>query len=818
MVMAPDIAKPPQIVVTAPDLRSIIKSIPPVRTLTSGEILGYNADTVGELLDDLDADAHPSGTDKPLIMMNGKLVDRSAIAGLPPEALDGAEILQANDATRLGGNGMQRLINIIVKHHYRGAEVTITGGTSTEGGGRSAKAATKLTLVNENKVSQVWLSYKKQQGLRESQRGIQPTPALAPFDFVGNVVGAGGGSIDPALDSLAGVPVKIAGVPGPHPTLADFVATANRPRQSDVADMRSLTLASEAGNVRINLMRPLGGTQISIDASLDASRSHGVQGPATALLGVPSGDPFSPFGAPILVERFLNEVRPLQTRKEQLVAFGSANIGGHKGGILWTALADYTLNYSRQANDTGINLAPVQAALSGDSASVDPFAALPVGLLGGRLRNQGTSTSQTITGSLMISAPLMRIAEWSLRGTLKLDTTQNWLASRNSIAGGPTVDMFTRYGSSGGDFSLSLPVQPFRAFGQFVLEGGVGARRVSDFHVLTDYHYGLGWTPSSNVSLNVNMASVATAPPASSLAAPEVTTPNVPIFDYVRGQSALVSLISGGNPSLLPARSRSMVASLLIIPARTSPWRFTLDYRTTSTNGQASALPGVTAAVEQAFPERFVRAPDGTLLSLDNRPINIDREESAEWGSEITYSHSFGKTAEPVMLGPGSHDSDDKASNILRFSLSQTWRLKDAVRIRQGLPLLDLLSGATLGGNGLSRHTVEASAGGNMNGLGFSLAGHWKSGTRVQSADPASALRFSGLFTADVGLIANLGQMRAFRGDTWMKNLRITFNVVNVADSRMRVRNGLGVTPLNYQPGYLDPLGRTISLTIRKLF
>ena len=31
-------------------------------------------------------------------------------------------------------------------------------------------------------------------------------------------------------------------------------------------------------------------------------------------------------------------------------------------------------------------------------------------------------------------------------------------------------------------------------------------------------------------------------------------------------------------------------------------------------------------------------------------------------------------------------------------------------------------------------------------------------------------------------------------------------------------RDGSGVTPVNYQPDLLDPIGRTVSISIRKLF
>jgi outer membrane receptor protein involved in Fe transport len=48
--------------------------------------------------------------------------------------------------------------------------------------------------------------------------------------------------------------------------------------------------------------------------------------------------------------------------------------------------------------------------------------------------------------------------------------------------------------------------------------------------------------------------------------------------------------------------------------------------------------------------------------------------------------------------------------------------------------------------------------------------------------------------------------------------MRITFNVNNLLDQRVKVRDNAGLTPLSYQPGYVDPVGRTVRIGIRKLF
>ena len=45
----------------------------------------------------------------------------------------------------------------------------------------------------------------------------------------------------------------------------------------------------------------------------------------------------------------------------------------------------------------------------------------------------------------------------------------------------------------------------------------------------------------------------------------------------------------------------------------------------------------------------------------------------------------------------------------------------------------------------------------------------------------------------------------------------MSVGVNNLFDRRQHVRAADGTTPLRYQPAYLDPLGRTVSITIRKL-
>ena len=42
--------------------------------------------------------------------------------------------------------------------------------------------------------------------------------------------------------------------------------------------------------------------------------------------------------------------------------------------------------------------------------------------------------------------------------------------------------------------------------------------------------------------------------------------------------------------------------------------------------------------------------------------------------------------------------------------------------------------------------------------------------------------------------------------------------MTNVFNARPKVNDAFGKTPLNYQPDLLDPLGRTVMISFRKLF
>ena len=80
-------------------------------------------------------------------------------------------------------------------------------------------------------------------------------------------------------------------------------------------------------------------------------------------------------------------------------------------------------------------------------------------------------------------------------------------------------------------------------------------------------------------------------------------------------------------------------------------------------------------------------------------------------------------------------------------------------------------------------------------------------------------LRFSPLATFNLRLFANLGErLELVSKYPVLRGSSVRFEVDNIFDAKPRVRNALGDVPASYQSDLLDPLGRTVSISFRKLF
>ena len=79
-------------------------------------------------------------------------------------------------------------------------------------------------------------------------------------------------------------------------------------------------------------------------------------------------------------------------------------------------------------------------------------------------------------------------------------------------------------------------------------------------------------------------------------------------------------------------------------------------------------------------------------------------------------------------------------------------------------------------------------------------------------------LHFSPLATFDLRLFANPGDIpEVALKHPWLRGTQVRLELKNMFNARPQVHDAFGKVPDNFQPDLLDPLGRTIMITFRKL-
>jgi hypothetical protein len=165
----------------------------------------------------------------------------------------------------------------------------------------------------------------------------------------------------------------------------------------------------------------------------------------------------------------------------------------------------------------------------------------------------------------------------------------------------------------------------------------------------------------------------------------------------------------------------------------------------------------------------------------------------------------------------------DNGQGRWNLSLYHTIELSNRALIAQNGPELDLLDGDGLSDGGVSRHKVELEGGAFMKGVGARVSANYLSGTTVRGSGlPGSSdLKFGDLATFNLRLFANLEQQKWLTGGGdpgFWKGARLSLRVNNLLDAHQRVTDENGLVPLRYQPGLIDPTGRSFEIEFRKMF
>jgi iron complex outermembrane recepter protein len=564
------------------------------------------------------------------------------------------------------------------------------------------------------------------------------------------------------------------------------------PGAADERNFRSLLAESDTGAIGGTINRTiLGDVSATLNSRVDASRS-------LSLIGLPAA----------------GGVTPLTRETESQTAHAGVALNGTIQPFRWSLTGNFDRGHSETVIGTGT----------------------------------GPTTSETVTqtanAELVATGPLFELPAGEVSTSVRIGGEHQGLRAESDTRGRRELSR-----SRGNvQASLDVPIASRRMdvlapIGDLSVNVNAEAEQLSDFGTLTTLGAGLNWSPIEQVRVIASVTQEDGAPTMQQLGDPSVLVPGVRVFDFVRGTTVDVARLEGGNPDLVADSRRVWKLGLNLRPLKDKDLNIRADYTSSRIRNPIASFPAATSEIEAAFPDRFVRDAEGNLVSIDSRPVNFAASERSElrWG--FNYSMPLGD--QPArgggrggggfggrggdgpggFGGPRGPGGGAGGAGRLQLSLFHTWHWKDQVLIRDGVPVLDLLNGSAAGSSGgQPRHEIEAQAGVNKDGFGARVTAKWQSGTTVTGvADglggTSGDLAFSDLATVNLRLFADLGQQEGLVAKApWLKNTRVTLAVNNLFDSHQRVTGADGTVPISYQPDYLDPLGRSVMLTLRKQF
>lgn len=814
-------------------------AIAPELVLGPEEIRAYGAGNIGQLLEALEPQlqsARGRESGPPVVLLNGRRVTGfQEISGIPSEAIEKVEILPEEVALTYGYRADQRVTNFVLKKAFRALTTELASRAPTAGGRLTHTVTGNYFRVFDGSRVTLDLSLKDEDALFEAERQIVRTLDASPYDLTGNVVGAPrGAEIDPALSALAGSAVVAAAVPatyaGPAPRLADFAPGAGRTASDDLSVNRSLQPEGRQAVIKGAVARDLNHTtSATLTASLDDNSTRSFLGLPGVAVTLRAGSPFSPFSRDATLYRYIDApealVRDVDTLK------GQANLGlnGRSGDWRWTLTGAYERTETSTRTGRGLDTAAYRAAVAASDPAVNPFSDPPPALLTRAAADTARSVSSKVSAEAVLRGDLLELPAGRLSSTFKASADQRDLASESLRAGVLTLrDLSSRRGEA--QASVTLPITSRRRevltpLGDLSANFNLGFETLSDIGGLVTYGLGLNWTPVRPLSLVASLTDEQGAPSIQQLNDPVVSAPNVTLFDFTTGTSVSINRIEGGNAALRRDSRRVLKLGANYKPFDKTNLTFSANYTRNRIDDSILSFPTITPEVEAALPERFTRDGAGRLVSIDVRPLNVSGVEKDEvrWG--INYFGSRSRTAAGAGASRSAGRSPVRAEGqgggqgYVQMSLYHTWRLQDRVIIRDGLPVLDLLDGAAIGRRGgQPRHEVQVQGSYFRNGLGAYMNSNWRAATRVDGGVSGQDLVFSDLGVLNLGVFADVAARADWsRRYPWARGSRLSVNVDNLFDEKQDVRDAQGVTPQAFQRDFLDPLGRTLRISLRKV-
>ncbi|HET7708368.1 MAG TPA: TonB-dependent receptor [Sphingomicrobium sp.] len=784
------------VIVGQRDPNAVIGDIPPENTLSSRDIRAYGASSIAELLDAVGAQTHSSrGRDMgpPVVLLNGKRISGfREIRDLPPEAILRMDILPEEVALKYGYRADQRVVNIVLRPRFRSTAARLDGEFPTEGGRVGETADVTRLMIGDNGRTTLNAHVEGSSALTESERDIafDPTAGSAdPRDFrtlIGSRrLGRVGGTVNRTLfgDVSSTLDGQIEASEG-RSLLGPSVIAIGDPLRRDT-DSLSARLGGALNGQKdkwrwsltgaYDIARAVTRTDREDAALLTASRDRSRSLSQTAGADFVANGPFAelPAGPANLTVRLGADRRDLDGRTRRGTTVTASDLGRTRG----SAALNVDLPVSRRNKDFAA-LGNLSLNANAEVENLSDFGTLttvgggifwspvnPLNLIASVTREEGAPSLQQL-GDPVLVTPNARIFDYTTGQTVQVDAT---------TGGNPALDADKRtVWKLGGTFKPSSKV---------------------DLDLRADY---------TRTRIDNPLARFPGPTAAIEAAFPERFTRD--------SGGRLVAVDFRPVNYDRSARDEFRWGFNFTKPLRTArPSQSTMQQLRDQFVRQGGTLPTRPAAGDRS-PAPAADAPQHPPVGGGGGEV-VAFEHGNEGGPRA-WGGGMGR-----MRFGGGGGGGGAFGGRLQLSAYHTITLKDEVRIRPGLPTLDYLDGeASEGGGGRPRHRVDVDAGYFNNGLGARLSLNWQSGTRVDGGT-SGTLEFDPLAKVSLNLFANLGErLDLIVRRPWLRGTQVRLSVDNIFDEKQRVRNAAGLTPVNYQPDLLDPQGRTVRISLRKLF
>lgn len=770
------------------------------------EIAGQGADSIEQLLQRLAPFIDGSG-EEPVVLVNGKPIgfDRSILA-YPAEALDRLAVLKPEAAAQYGEPPNKRVVNLVLKKKFSQLNLDAGAGWATAGGQYGGDLAVARTAISGALRWNAGLRIDRDSALRRDARRLPPRPGA--FDRTGFVTAVDGGEIDPALSAAAGEVVTVAAIPAVgmsgSPGLADFVAGAGITDPVDPDRLETIQPSRQSIALSLGLTRPLGSFSASFSLKANRSSSRGWRGLPMASVVVPPGHPSSPFAEEVVLTRPFAGLRALRIYNRAENFGGTLTLNGAIAGWQTSIAISYARNWGEDIFETGIDIGRVRTLIESGDPDFNPFGAWDEALLLGR-HNRSSGTS--LNGRLQVQKAVTQLPAGPLGLNVSLNASQSraerWLSENGSE---PLDPIRATRRQTSGQLSLSIPLSrrgtaEIGPLGDVSLDLSMSGQTMRKAPLQKRFGGGVNWSPLPIVQFRAALDHVEIAPSFEQLDGPTFTIVRR-LFDYARGEVAEPVWTIGGNPGLDRGSRQNLSLNAFVRPLEGQTLSLTLGYQQMVAKGAIAALPELTPAIEAAFSERVTRDAEGRLVAVDARPINLARETSAGLTSGIALRFPLGGQRGALPSDPIQ----------VAIALNHSMRLKSEMVTHPGVPVIDQLTDS-----GQSRHTLSLQVTAGKRGIGATLNGNWSSPARLVAGE--RSFRFKPPMIFNLSLFAEPDHLfgRA-AGRKQTNGFKLSFDVQNLFNGYRRVTLPDGSVPAGYSRDEIDPLGRTVRLTVRKKF